>query len=156
MIVGWIAIFFKMAFNAVVMRYIVRITMALLTQNFTPWGWESTNRRGVGGGRNLGGEGGEGAGVSVVGVAGVAGKGGDGGSAIPDVEEVEGVRDGDVDGGVLVVVGEGSVGINEDGDEGMAAMGKVVTHLPHHIRPSALQPRIYVWQLFLSFWREER
>jgi hypothetical protein len=34
--------------------------------------------------------------------------------------------------------------------------GKVVTPLPHHIRPSAVQPHIYVWQLFLSFWREER
>jgi hypothetical protein len=34
--------------------------------------------------------------------------------------------------------------------------GKVVTPLPHYINTSAIQPRIYVWQLFLSFKREER
>jgi hypothetical protein len=34
MIVGQIAVFFKMAFNAVPIRYIMRITMALPTQNY--------------------------------------------------------------------------------------------------------------------------
>ncbi len=76
---------------------------------------------GVGGGRNLGGEGGAGAGV---GVADVTSKGGDGGIDVPGVEDVEGIRVGDANGDVSVVMGEGGVSVDEGGEGGIPTMGE--------------------------------
>jgi hypothetical protein len=85
----------------------------------------------IGGGvsrdQNLGGEGGEGAGV---GVAGVTGEGGDSGVDLPGVEDVEGVRVGEADGDVSVVIGEGGVGIDDGGEGGYRRWGRAIDALP--------------------------
>jgi hypothetical protein len=108
MVIRRIAVFFKVAFNAVTIRYVMVITMTFPTQYSAPRGrWRSS------GGQNLGGEGGEGAGV------GVAGEGGGGGAAVPDGEEVEGIRDGDAGVGDVVVMGVGGAGVNGGGEEGV-------------------------------------
>jgi hypothetical protein len=140
-IVGRVAIFFKMTFNAMAIGYIV----------ISRWhSWHQTLRLeagslliggGVGGGRNLGGEGGAGAGV---GVADVASEGGDGGIDVPGVEDVEGICGGDANGDVSVVVGEGGVSVDEDGEGGYRRWGRAVGALPPHTPPSVVLPRIFI------------